>query len=186
MELARETALRQRPDLVKARLQTAYSDYGVRLSRAAFIPDASLVVRYISPVTADQLPKNIAYAGIEISWDIWDWGKKRSALAQSEKAREQARNAAEDAASQVVLDVNGSVRKLRDAETFLNVSQLNRDYARESLREVTNQFRQQSALLKDVLAAQAALGQAQSQYQQAVLSYWEARASLDKALGTDQ
>jgi outer membrane protein TolC len=51
---------------------------------------------------------------------------------------------------------------------------------------VTSQFRQQTALLKDVLAAQATLGQAESQYQQAVLSYWEARASFDKALGVDQ
>jgi len=41
-------------------------------------------------------------------------------------------------------------------------------------------------LLKDMLATQAALGQAGDQCQQAVLSYSEARASFDRALGADQ
>ena len=186
LDAAREAALRQRPDLQKAKLQTSYSDYGVRLGRAAYIPDVSLVVRYIAPVTADQLPKQIAYAGIEISWDIFDWGKKSHALEQSKKALEQAKNAAEDAASQVVLDVNSGFRKLQDAEAFVKVSEANREYARQALREVTDQFRQQAALLKDVLNAQATLGQASTQYQQAVLSYWEARANFDKAVGADQ
>jgi hypothetical protein len=183
---AQGAAIRQRPDLLKARLQAIHQDYAVRLGRAAYIPDVSFVIRYISPVTADQLPKNIAYAGVEISWDIWDWGKKAASLEQSKRAREQAKNAAEDAASQVVLDVNSAFRKLEDAQAFVGVAEQNREYAREALRETTNQFRQQTALPKDVLAAQATLGQASDQYRQAVLSYWEARASFDKALGVDQ
>lgn len=183
---AQGAAIRQRPDLLKARLQAIYQDYAVRLGRAAYIPDVSFVVRYLSPITADQLPKNIAYAGIEISWDVWDWGKKAANLEQSKRAREQAKNAAEDAAAQVVLDVNSAFRKLEDAQAYVGVAEQNREYAREALRETTNQFRQQTALPKDVLAAQATLGQASDQYRQAVLSYWEARATFDKALGVDQ
>jgi outer membrane protein TolC len=186
LDAARDAALRQRPDLHKARLQVEHADYAVRLSRAAYIPDVSLVLKYFSPLTSDQLPRHIAYTGIELSWDVWDWGKKRHNVLQSEKAREQARNAAEDAAQQVVLDVNNAVRRLQDADAFLRVAELGRDAARESLRVVTNQFGQRAALLKDVLAAQAAVAQANDQYRQAALSVWEARAGLDKALGADQ
>jgi outer membrane protein TolC len=183
---ARDSALRQRPDLQRAKLQATHADYGVRLGWAAYIPDVSFVFRYTSSVTAEQLPKNITYAGVEFSWDIFDWGKKQRRLAESKKALEQAKNAAEDAASQVVLEVNAAFRKLEDAQSFLKVSALGRDYARESLRETTDQFKHQAVLLKDLLAAQAALGRASDQYRQAVLSYWEARAYFDRAVGADQ
>jgi len=51
---------------------------------------------------------------------------------------------------------------------------------------VTNQHRQQAALPKDVLAAQASLGQAEDQSRQAVLSFWQARANFEKAVGGDR
>src|SRR5439155_11043045 len=83
-------------------------------------------------------------------------------------------------------DVNSSFRKLQDSQAFVTVARLNRDAAREKLRVVTNQHRQQAALLKDVLAAQASLGQAEDQSRQAVLSLWQARANFEKAVGGDR
>jgi outer membrane protein TolC len=46
-----------------------------------------------------------------------------------------------------------------------------------------NQYRQQGLLLKDLLNAQTSLAQASDQYRQAVLTYWEARAGFEKAVG---
>ncbi len=186
LSVAREIALRQRPDLSKANLQVSYSDFDVKIKRAQFIPDLNLVVKYISPVTSDVLPKNIAYVGLEFSWDVWDWGKKRQDMIQSQRALEQARNSVTETESQVVLDVNSSFRKLQDSQAYVAVVQINREAAREKLRVVTNQYRQQSALLKDVMAAQAALGQAEDQYRQAALSFSTARANLEKAVGGDR
>src|SRR5437867_3162867 len=183
---ARDIALRQRADLQKAGLQVSYADYGVRLSKAAFVPDLSFVFKYISPVTSDQLPKNIAYLGLDFSWDIWDWGKKLHDLAQNKRAREQARNAAAETASQVVLDVNSAFRKVEDAQALLRVTEINRDATRESLRVTRNKYGQQAALLKDVLAAQAAVAQASDQYRQAALGFFEARANFEKVLGAGQ
>ena len=45
-------------------------------------------------------------------------------------------------------------------------------------------FRQQTALLKDLLSAQASLAQANDQYRQSVLAFWEARSSFEQATGT--
>jgi outer membrane protein len=185
LAIAREVALRQRPELLKANLQVSYSDYDVRIKWAQFFPDLNLVVRYVSPLTGDVLPKNIAYAGLEFSWDVFDWGKKRQDMIRSERAAEQAKNAVAETASQVGLDVNSSFRKLQDSQAFLTVVNLNRDAAREKLRVVTTQYREQAVLLKDVLAAQASLAQAEDQYRQAVLSIWTARADFEKALGSE-
>ncbi len=46
-----------------------------------------------------------------------------------------------------------------------------------------NKYAQQAALLKDVLAAQASLGQANDQYRQAALAFWQARANFETAVG---
>jgi outer membrane protein TolC len=181
---ARAAALRQRPDLQKARLNIQYADYSVSLKRAEYIPDVSLVYKYIAPVTSDVLPQNISYVGIEFSWNVFDWGKKEHDIAQLERARNQSQNSAEDLASQVVLDVNSSFRKLEDSRNYLKVAELNREAARAQLRVTMDAFRQQTALLKDLLSAQASLAQANDQYRQAVLGFWEARSSFEKAVGT--
>jgi outer membrane protein TolC len=49
-----------------------------------------------------------------------------------------------------------------------------------------NRYKQQAALLNDVLNAQAALAEADNQYQQALLAFWSARADFEKAVGGDQ
>ncbi|NJN39817.1 MAG: TolC family protein [Gammaproteobacteria bacterium] len=182
---ARAAALRQRPDLQKAKLGIQYADYNVSLKRAEYIPDVSLVYKYVAPVTSNVLPQNISYVGLEFSWDVFDWGKKAHDIAQLERARAQAQNSAEDLASQVVLDVNSSYRKLEDARNYLKVAELNRDAARAQLRVTLDSFRQQTALLKDTLAAQASLAQANDQYRQGVLGFWEARANFEKAVGSE-
>lgn len=180
---AREAALRQRPDLQKARLNIRYVDYNISLKRAEYIPDVSLVYKYIAPVTSDVLPQNISYVGLELSWDVFDWGQKQHDIAQLERARAQAQNSADDLASQVVLNVNSSFRKLEDARNFLKVAELNREAARAQLQVTMQAFRQQTALLKDLLSAQASLAQANDQYRQGVLAFWEARSSFEQATG---
>jgi outer membrane protein len=180
---ARETALHQRPDLQKARLNVKYTDYNVSMKRAEYIPDVSLVYKYLAPVTSDVLPQSISYVGIEFSWDVFDWGKKSHDLAQLQRAHSQAQNSADDLASQVVLDVNSSFRKLEDTRDYLKVAELNRSAARAQLRVTMQAFRQQTALLKDLLSAQASLAQADDQYRQAVLAFWEARGNFEKAVG---
>jgi outer membrane protein len=180
---AREAALRQRPDLQKARLNIRYADYDVSLKRADNLPDVSLVYKYVAPVTSDVLPQSISYVGVEFSWDIYDWGKNSHDTAQVERARIQAQNSAEDLASQIVLDVNSSFRKLEDARNYLKVAELNREAARAQLRVTMDAFRQQAVLLKDLLAAQASLAQANDQYRQGVLGFWQARSNFDKAIG---
>jgi outer membrane protein len=181
---ARKAALRQRPDLEKARLNIRYADYSVSLKQAEYIPDLSLVYKYVAPVTSDVLPQSISYIGLQLSWDVFDWGKKQHDLAQLVHARDQAQNSADDLASQVVLNVNSTFRKLEDARRYLKVAELNRDAARAQLQVTMEGFRAQTALLKDLLSAQSSLAQANDQYRQSVLGFWAARANFEQAIGS--
>ena len=56
---------------------------------------------------------------------------------------------------------------------------------REKLRVMMNQYQQKSALLADLLQQQAAVAQADNQYQQALAGFWTAKAGFDHAVGRD-
>ena len=185
LRLAQEAALRQRPELTRAGLGVTHADYDLKIKKAEFIPDVSLVFQYQSFVTSEVLPKNIGYVGVQINWDVWDWGKKQDDLALRRRTLDQAKNAVAETTSQVILDVNATYRKLEDSQAYLTVMQLNRDAAREKFRVVSDQYREQAVLLPDVLAAQAALAQANDQYRRALLSVWETRADFERALGIE-
>ncbi len=65
----------------------------------------------------------------------------------------------------------------------VDVATAQQDAAREKLREVTYQYQQKTALLRDVLQQQSAMEQANSDYNEAIASFWMAKANFQKALG---
>lgn len=69
---------------------------------------------------------------------------------------------------------------------MLAVTELAEETAAENLRVQTDRYKQDSALLKDVLQTQAALAEATSHHRQALLEFWTARADFEKSLGEDQ
>ena len=84
-----------------------------------------------------------------------------------------------------MIEVDARIRELEEAGELVKVTALTQAAAREKLRVLTNQYRERTALLKDVLQAESELTDANNEHQQAVLSVWTARAHLDKALGED-
>ena len=83
------------------------------------------------------------------------------------------------------MDVNNSLRELQETRELIRSSQLAREAAQEKVRVTLNKYAQHAALLKDTLEAQAALADANRQYQLALSSFWTARADFDKALGEE-
>ena len=68
----------------------------------------------------------------------------------------------------------------------VRIAQLARETAQESLRVTTNKYQLQAALLSDVLQKQTSLADTVQQYQQAILSFWMAKADFEKAIGEDK
>ncbi len=182
---AQAQALRQRPELSRAELQIKYAEYDYKIKRAEYIPDLSLVLNYLSPVTSEVLPRNIAFVGLQLSWEFFDWGRKSNEMAAKNKAVEQAKTSSSDLESQILIEVGSAFRKLQESRAALKVSQLSQETQRETLRVTLDKYKQKSALLKDVLQVQAKSADANNQYQQAVLSLWTARADFEKAIGEE-
>jgi outer membrane protein TolC len=183
---ARQKALEQRPELRDARLKTKLAEQDRRIQRAEYIPDVSLALNYLSPANINVLPKNITAVGVKLSWEPWDWGRRKREIQEKSRAVEQAELSARETESRVLLEVSQCQRKLREARALIPVTESARESAQEKLRIVKNRYAERAALLKDVLQAQMETAQAAKNYQQALAAFWSARADFEKAIGEDQ
>ena len=106
-------------------------------------------------------------------------------MAEQKKTIEQATNRLADIEPQIIREVNGSHRKLHEARALLDVARLSLEAEREKLRVALNRYSQQLVLLKDTLQSQTAVADANQQYQNALLSFWMARADFERAVGEE-
>ena len=185
LKIAQQTAMSQRPEIKEAELTVKQAEYDRRLAKAQYIPDVGAAFHYLSPFNVEILPKNVASAGVEISWEPWDWGRRKDDINQKQVALDQSRNQLTDTQSKELMDVNRKYRKQGETRYLITVTQAAQKVATEKLREITEKFGQKSVLLRDVLQQQAATASANSDYQQAILAFWAARADFEKSLGED-
>jgi outer membrane protein len=187
LEAGRNRALENRPEVQEARLKIKQAELDKRIKKAEYIPDVSLGLSYISPLNMGSIiPKSMATFGVTFSWTIFDWGKKRRELDEKGRTIEQARYGVTEAENQVLMEVNSRHRQLQQTRQSLRIAELTQETARENLRVATNKYSVQMVLLKDVLDMQTRLADADNQYQQALLSYWTAKADYEKAIGEDK
>jgi outer membrane protein len=186
LENARNRALEQRPEIREARLKVKQAEVDRRIKKSEYIPDVSAGFVYMTFRNFDDfIPKNLANAGLVVTWEVFDWGRKRHELAEKDKTIAQARELLREAESGVLIDVSDKFRKLQQTQQAFVVAQLAEETAKESLRVNTNKYKLTAALLSDVLQSQSTLVEANHQLQEALLNYWTARAEFEKALGED-
>ncbi|HEX4022890.1 MAG TPA: TolC family protein [Acidobacteriaceae bacterium] len=186
LQTAQQMALNSRPEIKQAEITVKQANYERRIAKSAYIPGIGLALHYVSPFNESPLiPTNILSAGVEMTWDPWDWGSRSDNVKQKTVSLSQSQYQLKEVQSQVLIDVDNRFRKLAESRILLTVAQASRDAAVEKLREVTNQYGQKTVLLSDVLKQQAAVASADSDYEQALLSFWLAKANFEKSLGED-
>jgi outer membrane protein len=184
---ARKLALERRPELEQARLGIEQATLDRRIKKSEYIPDVSAGFVYLTPRNyAPVIPKNFANVGVVVSWEFFDWGRKKHQLAEKDKAVEQTKNALKETEDEVLIDVGDKFRKLQQSGQALRVARLAENSAKENLRVSTGQYKFQAVLLSNVLQSQASLAEATNEYQQALLAFWTAKAEFEKSLGEDK
>jgi outer membrane protein TolC len=185
LETARKQALEQRPELREARFQTKIAAMDVRRERAKYIPDLSFQVSYLGFQNINFLPQNVGNVGFLLQWQPFDWGYKKHRIRDLTTTTEQKATAEQDLEQRVLLDVEDKFRKLGEARMLLDAQTDEREAEQVKLREVTNRYNQQAALLSDLLQQQSAVSQAEALYQQALAGLWTARAEFEKTIGAE-
>ena len=182
---ARNEAVAQRPELREAQLKVESAEYDRRIKKSEYIPDVSVGVRYASIQNVKLLPDNILQAGFLLTWEPFDWGRKKREMDEHVKTADQARTGLRETQDKVLIEVGDQFRKLRRSRQLLVTAELAQQTARENVRVLNAQYAAQESLFKDVLQAQSSLAEADHQYQQALLSFWTAKADFERAVGTN-
>jgi outer membrane protein TolC len=185
LKVARQTALRQRPEVKEAEIDVSRAGLDLRLAKAQYIPDIGGAIRYFDPINTQILPQNIVSGGLALTWEPVDWGRRKDKIKQKGLTVEQSKNQLQDTRSKVLLDVDNTFRKLEESRSMIAVAQAARDASNEKLREVSNQFKQSAVLLRDVLQQQAAVANANHDYEESLLALLNATAEFEKALGEE-
>src|SRR5258706_14615063 len=122
---ARKVAINRRPELEQARLVIEQATLGRRIKKSEYITDVSAGFVYLTPRNyASVIPKNFANVGVVVSWEFFDWGRKKHQLSEKDKAIEQAKNSLKEKEDQVLIDVGDKLRKLQLSGQALRVAKL--------------------------------------------------------------
>jgi outer membrane protein len=186
LEGARTRALQQRPDVREARLRTKQAEYDRRIKQSEYIPDISFIASYTRNVNLTPVPENLGFAGFLMTWEPFDWGRRRRELAAKTETVAQTQNTTRETESKTLIDVDSKFRNLQASRGQLKASRATQEAAREKLKEKMDAFKNDNALLKDVLETQTRLAQANSEYQKSLSGFWTAKADFEKATGEEK
>jgi outer membrane protein len=186
LEGARTRALQQRPEVREARLRIRQAEYDRWIKQSEYIPDISFIATYARTVNLSPVPEDLGFAGFMMTWEPFDWGRKRRELAARTETVAQTKNVAQDSESKIIIDVDSKFRNLQASRGQLQASRATQVAAHEKLRETIDAFNNETALVKDVLEAQTRLAQANSEYQKSLSGFWTAKADFEKATGEEK
>jgi len=187
LKRAYAVAIESRPEVRLARLQVKKAELDRRLKRAERIPDVSLALTSVATVNLSSiLPNRLSVVGVQVTWDVYDWGRKRKQAEEKRLTEEQASLDENDIEAQIRVEVAHQYRKLIEARKEVEVAQASQSARRELLRVTQNRYGQRDVLLSDVLKAQSGLVEADNRFTQALLDLATAQADFEKSLGVDQ
>jgi outer membrane protein len=185
LEGARQQASENRPEIRQAHLKEKQAEYDRRLAKAEYIPDLGLAVSYVGVQNVQVLPTNVGVAGFALTWEPFDWGRRRNRVREKSNTLAEARNGAQETISQIGVEVGMKYRKWKEAALLLKATRTAHDAAAEEFRVTSNKYKEQAALIRDLLQAQARSSETAFQYQQALSSYWSSLADLRRAMGEE-
>jgi outer membrane protein TolC len=185
LKAAQATALAQNPKIKEAEIKIQQADTVKRLAKSEYMPDIGASFHYLSPFGVNFVPTNVMGAGIEFSWEPFDWGRRRDVVNEKTTQVEQSKLNLDQTKANVLVNLDKEFRDLQEARMAVDVAAAQQDASRVKLREVTDKYGQKTVLLRDVLQQQAAVEKANADYNEAIASFWTAKANFEKALGAD-
>jgi len=180
-------ALASRPEIRLAKVQQRKTELERRLASAERIPDVSLSLQGLRTVNyTSVLPSSVSSFGIQATWDVFDWGKKRTEIQTKRDAEAQAALDLTDIEARVMSDVAHQYRRIVEARKAVELAKAFQSSNTEALRVARNRYVQREAVLSEVAKIQAGLAEANHRYTQALMDLATAQADFEKAMGRDQ
>ncbi len=183
-----ETAIEQRPEMRLLQNAVELTRQTTKLTRAAYLPQVLLTGGYLmtNPSMFDGFNKKFAgmwNVGVMVRVPVWNWFEGVYKVRATKAATTIARLEMDDTREKLDLQVNQSTFKLNEAYKKLDMAKKNVEKAEENLRCANIGFKEGVLQTTDVMTAQTAWMQAQSQKIDAEVDVKISQTDLKKALG---
>jgi outer membrane protein TolC len=178
-----KVALQSHPEIVAAREELRKASAGVQLSKADYFPDITAFARYSYASNVPFLAHNFGSFGAELTYDIFDGGRRRAAVRESEAQVAEAKENLARVAEDVELRLQVAYNKLQRTRDMVQVSQELYALRAESSRVSAQQVQKGAALQSQSLNAVAQEFDAKTVLLQSQLDYIQARDEVTEAMG---
>lgn len=180
---AEPTALARRPEIAAARARLRSAEAGLRATSSGYRPQVYAVgMQDFSVQSADSFERGFT-VGIAAAIPLYDAGRRRSEVAESQAVLARARAEEREAVLTVTHDVAASWAGLQAAAKNVTFSQTAVQQAEEDYRVIRLRYEAGKATNVEVLDAIAALTRARTNQAQALFDYNTARDQLARATG---
>lgn len=188
-DVGNEEAFENRPELKMLKNAVELSEQQTKLVRAAYLPQVALTGGYLlsNPNVYNGFERKFAgvwNVGVLVRVPVWNWFEGAYKIRASRAATTIATIEMEDAREKIELQLEQCRFKLKEAGKRLQMATKNLSSADENLRCANVGFSEGVMEATDVMAAQTAWQQAQSQKIDAEVEVKLAQVALRKALGT--
>jgi len=178
-----KVALQSHPEIVAAREELRKADAAVKLSKADYVPDVTAFARYSYQNNVPFLAHNFGSFGFELTYDLFDGGKRRAAVRESDSQVAEAKENLARVTEDVQLRLQVAYNKLQRTKEMVQVSQELYALRAESSRVSAQQLESGEALQSQVQNAVAQEFDAKTLLLQSQLDYIQARDEVVQAMG---
>ena len=165
-------------DLKMALLNKTKTEYSIKASKYSYIPDFGLLGGYTFQEGSDIYPRNNAYIGASIKWNLQDILSNRAVQNQRIYLKKQAEENLMNIVEQVSRDIDKAYRKLNQSTQLIHVAEKVVEYRRADLKIQSDRHISGLNLESDLLSAKAAMAKAESDLYAAQYNYRIALSEL--------
>jgi outer membrane protein TolC len=178
-----KVALTSHPEILAARAEVEKASAGVRLAKADYIPDVSAFARYSYQSDVPFLARNFGSFGVQLTYDLFDAGRRKAAVGESNAQLAQARENLARVTDEVERRVETAANKMDRTREMVKVSQEILSLRAESSRVSAQRLERGEALQSQADTAVAQEFDAKTRLLQTQLDYVQARDEMIQALG---
>lgn len=159
---------------------------GVSAAVDEYIPDVSLFTAHTYQDGAPFVANNVGTFGLMMSWNIWDWGKRRAVVGERSAQLSQAEENLRRLNDRISVEVDKAYRKVERTKSMMDVAREALALQRERQRLVGNQLKASTTSYAKQAEVVAAVKKAEADELQARLGYELAQAELNRIAGMFQ
>jgi outer membrane protein TolC len=178
-----KTAWSENPEVLAAEQAVRKARAGVTAAKSAYLPDITAYARHSYQDGVPFLVRNFGTFGVNLTWEVFDFGKRREAVREREAQLAQAEENLQRLKDEVAVGIERSYNKVERTKNMVEVANQVVKLRQESERLAVNQLSQGVVLVSERRQATSASYKAQADFLQASLGYLFAWAELEQAVG---